>query len=476
MPDQLRADAVGCFGNPAARTPHVDALAARGTRFANAYANHPVCGPSRINLMTGWYPHTRGHRTLTHLLKPWEPNLLRYLKQSGYNVAWAGQRGDVFAPGVTEESTNFCGWTVRPQQTFKPPVHEPGSVLYHHFYNGRRDGPAPVLDFDEATVRTAEEWLAGAPREPWLLFVALIFPHPPFEVEEPWYSMHAPADMPRPIAAADCQGKPGFQAALRESYGAERMGHDDWAEIARTYYGMVSRVDAQLGRVVEAVDRAGATGRTAVFFFTDHGEYLGDYGLVEKWPAGLDGCLLQNPIVVHVPGGAEGQVAQSFVEMVDLMPSVLELAETEARHTHFGRSFAPLLSDAGATHRLEAFSEGGFRSADEALLEPVVQGPYAVKTALQHERPELVGKAVSLRTPEHTYVYRLYESDELYDRAGDPGETRNLIDTPEGAAIARELRERTLCWLLETSDVIAWERDPRFPKVPSGEHDPPQRS
>ena len=472
MPDQLRADAVGCFGNPAARTPHVDALAARGTRFANAYANHPVCGPSRINLMTGWYPHTRGHRTLTHLLKPWEPNLLRYLKQSGYNVAWVGQRGDMFAPGVTEESTNFCGWTVQPRQLFKPPVHEPGTKLFAAFYNGRREGPGPVLDFDEATVRTAEEWLAGAPREPWLLFVALIFPHLPFEVEEPWYSMHAPADMPRPIAAADCHGKPAFQAAIRERYGAERLNADDWAEIARTYYGMVSRVDAQLGRVVDAVDRAGATERTAVFFFTDHGEYLGDYGLVEKWPAGLDNCLLQNPIVAQVPGGAEGQVAQSFIEMVDLMPTVLELAESEARHTHFGRSFAPLLADAGARHRDHAFSEGGFRSADEALFEPVVQGPYAVKTALQHERPELAGKAVSLRTSAHTYVYRLYESDELYARANDPGETRNLIDTPAGAAVARELRERTLSWLLETSDVIPWDRDPRFPKVPSGEHDP----
>ena len=116
MPDQQRADCLGCYGNPYVHTPNIDQLAARGMRFENAYTNHPVCGPSRINLMTGWYPHTHGHRTLTNLLKLEDPNLLRYLKQAGYNVAFAGARGDVFAPRVTEDSTNFCGWTTRPRK------------------------------------------------------------------------------------------------------------------------------------------------------------------------------------------------------------------------------------------------------------------------------------------------------------------------------------------------------------------------
>jgi arylsulfatase A-like enzyme len=186
MPDQLRADALGCFGNPAARTPHIDALAARGTRFANAFVNHPVCGPSRVSLMTGWYPHVRGHRTLTHLLKPWEPNLLRLLKEAGYAVLWAGARGDTFAPGVTEQSTHFCGFTVRPSYGMHAPRYPEGSKLFDAFYNGRREHDGVCLDFDEATVRTAEDVLGDAPREPWVLFVALVFPHLPFEVEEPW--------------------------------------------------------------------------------------------------------------------------------------------------------------------------------------------------------------------------------------------------------------------------------------------------
>ena len=80
------------------QTPNIDALAARGTRFSNAFAQNPVCGPSRCSFMTGWYPHVRGHRTLTHLLKSDEPNLLKLMKTAGYHVAWAGRRGDTFAP------------------------------------------------------------------------------------------------------------------------------------------------------------------------------------------------------------------------------------------------------------------------------------------------------------------------------------------------------------------------------------------
>ena len=108
--DQLRADALGCFENPTAQTPIFDAFARRGTRFNSAWSQHSVCGPSRVSIMTGWYPHTSGHRTLDNLLKPWEPNLLRLLKDAGYTVAMTGNSGDVFAEGVTELSTDF--WAI----------------------------------------------------------------------------------------------------------------------------------------------------------------------------------------------------------------------------------------------------------------------------------------------------------------------------------------------------------------------------
>ena len=192
MPDQLRADAVGAFGSPVARTPYIDALAARGVRFDNAWTQHPVCGPSRVSFMTGWYPHVAGHRTLDHLLTAAEPNLLRTLRHAGYRVCMPGHRGDVFAPGVTEDSTDFCGFLVQPDLgplLTPPPESLRASPLGRAFYRGSA-GPERVVDFDEATTLTAIEWLdKEAAQRPWAMWVPLIFPHVPFTVEEPWWTL-----------------------------------------------------------------------------------------------------------------------------------------------------------------------------------------------------------------------------------------------------------------------------------------------
>jgi arylsulfatase A-like enzyme len=460
MPDQLRADALGCFGNALAHTPNVDALAARGTRFERAYGQHSVCSPSRVSMLTGWYPHVRGHRSLTHLLKPAEPNLLRLLKDAGYHVAHAGLRGDTFAAGVTKDSTSRFGFAVKPKSMFMrspfPPEHRLARVYYH----GRRPHDGVALDFDEACVRTAEAWLADGLPEPWLLYVPLVFPHPPFEVEEPWYSLHARSRMPRPLDAP-LDDTPRYMRLLRERHGTDRLSSEDWAELAATYHGMVSRVDAQLGRVLAAVARTGAESRTLAIFTTDHGEYLGDFGLVEKWPSGQHESLLRNPLVIAGPGVRAGNVAASFVELVDLLPTLLELAEAPARHTHYGKSLWPLLRDGAAAHRDAAFSEGGFAAREAELLERA-PFPYDLKSQLQHDDPECVGRVVSVRTREHTYVHRLYERPELYDRARDPGERVNLAGRAELAQVEAALRGRVLDWLLDTADVIPWEADSRF--------------
>ncbi len=484
MPDQLRADAVGCFGNPVAQTPNIDALAARGTRFTSAWSQHSVCGPSRVSMMTGWYPHTRGHRTLDHLLDEHEPNLLRLLKDAGYNVAMAGARGDVFAPGVTEASTDFCGYLVPPgrdemtQMRNSLSVDRSDELMWRAFYDGdARAGGSPTdpyVDLDEATIRTAEQWLAEGTGDgrPWALWVPLIYPHPPFVAPEPWFSMHDRAAVPAPIPASAAVGKAGFIDGLRDAHRWAGLTPDDFDEITATYYGMVSRVDDQLGRLVAAVDRIGATDDTGFVFFTDHGEYLGDYGLVEKWPSGLDPQLTANPLVISLPGRAEGAVCGSLVEMIDLLPTLLDVAETEARHTHFGRSLLPLLDDASLPHRDAAFCEGGFRPSDHDLFESLNRGRYGPKTQLQRDRPDLVGLALGVRTDEWSFVHRREEGDELYDRRSDPDETTNLLsldDRPAAVdAAAAEMRERLLGWLADTSDVIPWDRHPRNPPIPHG--------
>jgi arylsulfatase A-like enzyme len=464
MTDQQRVDTIGAFGVPFARTPNLDALAARGTRFTNAFSQHSACSQSRISMMTGWYPHVAGHRTLDHLLQPWEPNVLATLRAAGYHVAWAGVRGDTFAPGVTAASTDYAGFLVRPapdallamQQTLPD-----GHRLQHAHYTGCQDGEA-LLTLDEAAVQTAIQLVADGLPEPWVLYVALMAPHPPFAVEEPWYSLHDRADMPEPAPIGT--GKPGFMAELRRRSHLEHLDHDDWAELAATYHGMVSRLDDQFGRLSAAVEQAGVAERTVTFFFTDHGEYLGDYGLVEKWPSGLDDCLVRNPLIVAGPGIAEGATYDGLVEMIDLPATWCDLAETTFDHWHFGRSLVQVLADpaGGHAHRDAAFSEGGMRLDEEPRNELAGGGHYQVKGAMLHERPDLVGRAVAMRTADWTYVHRLYEPDELYDRHADPRETTNLAGDEAHAPLLAELRTAVLDWLEATSDVVPPARDPRI--------------
>jgi len=224
---------------------------------------------------------------------------------------------------------------------------------------------------------------------------------------------------------------------------------------------MIARLDDQLGRVLRAVERTGASERTASFFFTDHGEYLGDYGLVEKWPAGQHECLLRNPLVIHVPGQTEGNVARGFVELIDVFATALELAEIEPQHDHFGRSLVPLLATGNLPHRDAAFSEGGFRLDEEPLFEKA-GFPYDLKAGLQHDEPVSVGRVLTIRTADWTLAHRLYERDELYDRRADSRELVNLSGRADLAAVEKGLRDRLLDWLLGTADVIPWDADPRF--------------
>jgi arylsulfatase A-like enzyme len=343
--DQLRADAVGPFGNRYVRTPSLDRLAADGTCFTNAYAQHPVCSPNRASFLTGWYPHTAGHRSLRSLIKAGEPNLLRILRDAGYHVTWLGARGDTFAPGVTELSVHEYGFSEPPgkQPSRQDPDHDLWDRLY---YRGRR---APgVIDHDEAAIRSGEKWLRSPPRDPWVLFVPLFAPHCPFEVEEPWYAMYDRAALPDPVRPGDRAGEPGYMLALRDVHGLDRATALHWREVTATYYGMISRLDSQVGRLLSGIENAGAAGNTVALFFSDHGEYLGDYGLIEKWPSAMHACITRDPLIISGAGLPGGQHCPAMVELVDVVPTVLELAGVQAPHRHFGRSLLPLLHDAGA--------------------------------------------------------------------------------------------------------------------------------
>ena len=173
--------------------------------------------------------------------------------------------------------------------------------------------------------------------------------------------------------------------------------------------------------------------------FTDHGEYLGDFGLVEKWPSGLDACLTRNPLVIAGPGVTRGRRQPTrWSSWSTCCRRSLELGGATVHHTHFGRSLTARARrpDPRCIASTPA-SEGGFRPTDEDLFERA-GWIYEAKTDLQHDQPELVGTAIALRTPAYTFVYRACEGDELYDR-----DRRSRGDhEPRGPAGARAGRRR----------------------------------
>ncbi len=461
--DQLRADAVGAFGSDIAATPVIDELAARGTTFTNAFVQHSVCSPSRASFLTGWYPHVRGHRSLTHLLRPDDPNLLKTLKQNGYHVTHAGMRGDTWAPGGTEASCHEYGWIEPPTVNVFAAMADAdrNDPMVRAFYTGRSDDDG--ADFDEATIRTAEAWLAARPTDrPWMLYVPLMFPHCPFGVGDPWFSLHDRNAIPARRPPVRSGHEPAYMQHLRDTYGTGRLGDDDWREIAAVYHGMVSRLDWHVGRLLDAL--GDERDDTVVVFFSDHGEYLGDYDLIEKWPSGLHDCLTRTPLVIAGPQIGAGVEFDGMVELIDLVPTVHELAGVVPDYTHFGRSLLPALAGAVGEHREFAFSEGGFL-VEEAHLFETPGFPYDLKGQAEHERPDTVGKAVSVRSKDWTFVWRLYEPAELYDRTADPAELHNLAGRPEHASIESTLRDAVMRWLVATADVMPWQPDPRFPCI-----------
>ena len=156
-----------------------------------------------------------------------------------------------------------------------------GSVIGGDPQDKKWQGEETWLDFDEACTRTAIDWLSQKPKGPWCLWAPLIFPHLPFEVERQWYDLYSPGDLPKRIEAPGV-GKPQFHHAVRQKLGTDRLTEDDWQEIRRVYYAMISRVDHQLGRILEALQRTGEAATTHLLYFTDHAAYAVDLGLVEK--------------------------------------------------------------------------------------------------------------------------------------------------------------------------------------------------
>lgn len=477
-PDQWRGNVLGHAGDPAAVTPNLDRLARTdGMSFLSAFCQNTVCTPSRCSFMTGWYPHVRGHRTMFHMLRPDEPVLLKQLKDAGYFVWWGGKNDLVPGQDSWEPYCDVHYSGPKPKTTWQ--MHrrdewrgDPGSDTFYSFYVGRLPtGDDDIYrDGDWVNVLGAVEQIRNRPADrPLCIFLPLTYPHPPYAVEEPWCSMiDREAVPPRIPAPEDWSGKASLLKGIWETQNLQGWSEERWRELRATYYGMCARVDHQFGLVVEALQEAGIYEDTAIFFFADHGDYTGDYGLVEKTQNTFEDALSRVPLLVKPPAGADvrPRVSDTLVELVDFPATVYDLTGIEPGYTHFGRSLLPLLAGETDEHRDAVFCEGGRLHGEDHCKElesnEDPQGLYYPRLRYQFEEGPEHGKGVMCRTKDFKYVRRLYEQDELYDLRSDPQELHNVIEQPEYADALARLKDRLLTFFLETGDVVPHDADQRY--------------
>jgi arylsulfatase A-like enzyme len=486
-PDQWRGDVMGHHGNPAAQTPTLDRWVEEdAVSFSQAFCQNPVCTPSRCSLMTGWYPHVRGHRTMFHMLRDDEPMLLQSLKESGYYVWWGGKNDVVPAQHGYED---YCHVKYEPD---RPPNEkwggervegwrgEPGSDTYYSFHVGKiPTGPDESYYYDPdwayvlGAIEHIHQYAADPPDDrPLCLFLPIAYPHPPYAVEDPWHSqIDRSALPPRTPPPNTWSHKPSILQAIAERQNLQGWDESRWDELRATYYAMCARVDAQFGLVLDALRETGLYDDSAVFFFSDHGDFTGDYGLVEKTQNTFEDCLTRVPFIMKLPSGVPAQpgIRDALVELIDLPATIEALAGLHPEHTHFGRSLLPLVAGQADEHRDAVFCEGGrLRSETHCMELESTDGEKRPESLYwprlepqRREGPEHT-KAVMCRTKRYKYVRRLYESDELYDLQADPGERHNRIDDSTLSDVHHELKDRLLTFLLETGDVVPHDPDARW--------------
>jgi arylsulfatase A-like enzyme len=465
IPDELRAESVGCYGHPTVQTPNMDALAAQGTRFDQCHVQNTVCTPSRCSLFTGWYPHVRGHRTLWHLLRPDEPNLLRYLKQNGMDVIWYG-KNDLLSPGSFDSSVTTA--ESHGSKAFNFAGLSPEDPRYFSFLTAPYTGPLEEHS-DYANVAAAVRYLKNKPKNPFMMYLPLLLPHPPYGAPEPWHNQVDPEAVPD-LRPPNLPGKPEHFEAIRRTRGLNRLSEADFRQINAVYLGMTGYMDYLLGMLLNALAESGLEEDTAVFFFSDHGDYAGDYGLVEKWPNGMEDILTRVPLIVRIPGGTPAHVVREPVELFDVMATVLELAGITAQHTHFARSLIPQLNGGAGDPDRRVFAEGGYARHEPHCFEgradrdAFARNPHNIyypKGAVQQESPDSVGRTLMIRSMEHKLIYRPTGVSELYDLQADPRELNNQYESAEFASIRQSLEAHILHWLVQTSDVVPFDMDPR---------------
>ncbi len=478
--DQHRADCLG-FEGRRIKTPHLDQLAADGTHFSACITPTVVCQPARASILTGQLCRTHGVHDNGIDLDPaiGKNGFAGALAASGYETAFFGKAHfstfHTFAPTGTPEC--LVSSAAYPDDWFGPymgfqhvelmlvghnwflPEKPPGGQHYERWFYADGNGDEknrlyrenagdthgaaqtwhsklPVAWHNSTwTADRAIDWLKrGRGDRPFCTWISFPDPHHPFDAPEPWSRLHAPEDVDLPAdRVRSFEGRPWWHeavltseptgskksAAIRKSYSRiEPQTDTQLREIIANTYGQIALMDHNIGRILIALDEAGLSENTLVIYISDHGDWLGDHGLILKGPMHYEG-LLRVPMIVRGPDVPAGRRIEEPVSTLDLAPSFLDYAGAEPLLAQHGASLRPLIETDNATR--------DFALNEWELL------------------PTRAGVALSLRTVRtrtHKLTVDLQSgAGELYDLIADPGERRNLFEDPEAEPVRRLLMD-----------------------------------
>ncbi len=408
---------LACYGNPIVQSPNIDRLAARGVRFDRAYCQYPLCNPSRASLLTGLYPTTTG--ITDNLVGPRAkmPGVLmlpEHFRKHGYVTA---RTGKIFHGGLDDaKSWDEGGEPVRPRKPRTP--REQAQRRANADRREAVEGEGAQLP-DHRTATRAVELLGKLRDKPFFLAVGFVKPHVPFVAPRKYFDLYDPKKIPLPPDfAPKATTGPGVPAEALTRNGDVFIGRDATKDEARemiaAYYACVSSTDAQVGRVLDALDRLRLRDRTVVVFFGDHGFHLGEKG---KWSK--HGSLYEAgthvPLIVAGPPVKAGKACGRTVELVDLYPTLTDVCGLNPPDGLEGQSLAPLLKDAQAAWDYPACSFS--------------------------QRGKVLGRSVRTERFRYTEWDDEGKRAELYDHENDPHEQRNLADDPKFTTTVEELRK-----------------------------------
>jgi arylsulfatase A-like enzyme len=414
-------DWIGAMGgHPLAKTPHIDALANRGTILLNAHCQAPVCNPSRTSLMLGLRPTTTGVYGLVpwfRTLPEWKDRvtLPQHFQLHGYRTLTTGKihHGDFTT--AEQRGQEFDVWGpaggigIRPEKKLIPPTPMGNHPLMDWGVFPHKDEKKG--DYEIAS--WAVKQLKSAPRDrPFFLAAGFGLPHVPCYVTQKWFDLYPDDDtLLPPIREDDRNDTPRFSWYLHWNLPEPRLRwvkeSHQWRNLVRSYLASTSFVDAQVGRLMQALDEVGLADNTVVVLWGDHGWHLGEKGITGKntiWEPST-----RVPLVFAGPGVSSGGRCTQPAELLDIYPTLIELCGLTDRSDLEGMSLAPQLTDANA-HR------------DRPAITSHNQGNHAV------------------RSERWRYIRYADGSEELYDMQVDPNEWDNLAADPGYAAVIAEQR------------------------------------